>query len=84
MPLAPDERKLISSEKIKQKYSNKSASKEASVEAANDLTVLNEPPVAEEETQEPEDSSKSALELLRQKLQVNFSCRFILTSPLLA
>ena len=48
MPLAPDERKLISSEKIKQKYSNKSASKEASVEAANDLTVLNEPPVAED------------------------------------
>ena len=76
MPLAPDERKLITSEKLKQKYANRQAAKAASQESAPEDPVIGEetaaaePVVTDEVSPEDEDTSKSALDLLRQKLQV--------------
>ena len=76
MPLAPDERKLITSEKIKQKYANKLAAKAPSQESEpedpviGEETVAVEPVVTDGVSPEDEDTSKGALDLLRQKLQV--------------
>ena len=77
MPLAPDERKLITSEKLKQKYSNKQAaakvpSNEPEIEdpVVGENVVESEPVVTHEPNEEIEDTSNGALDLLRQKLQV--------------